>query len=180
MTPSDKLILIETRAMAGRVLEITDTVEFHRYVHGLFTQFGIGSGHLERLTGIEGRHIINRKRAVGGVLAERNGSAGYPEEFKPFIALYDGVKLNHDDHGSEDWQPWTEDWWLTECPARWSDHVLRQAHDNAARVPWIAALYLEHDQRLPDQVGFEYWTELVAEGKAQEDVRGWIIDGFAK
>lgn len=105
MTPADRMILIETRAMIDRVLGIGDTVEFHRYVHALYAQFGIDSGDLERLTGVDGQHIINRKRAAGAILADRAGSKGYPEEFRPFVALYDGVKLNRDDHGIEGWEP---------------------------------------------------------------------------
>lgn len=49
-----------------------------------------------------------------------------------------------------------------------------------SKMHWIVALYLEHDNRLPDAEGFATWLGLLADGHNEDTVRGWIINGFAK
>lgn len=51
-------------------------------------------------------------------------------------------------------------------------------YNEAAKMHWIVALYVEREGRVPDPDGFKVWLNLLAAGHAADTVREWIINGF--
>jgi hypothetical protein len=147
-------------AEAGRT--ITDPAALQRWM----SERGIGRSAMSAATGADYNAVQSKERAgVRGPQA--TGTDAYERLSQPLTP-------EHFPGDAANWNEWKPKDILIE---RLSAALEMMRHPDAH---WIVELYVEHDRRFPDTAGFNVWTGLLDDGEAPDDVRGWIISGFAR
>lgn len=116
--------------------------------------------------------IADRRGDVAKQLSEQIGRDISIDMIEPWMVAH-LLRLDMPINGFSDRSAWRE-----LRPDALIEVGARAVKNDVANMHWIAKLYIEIVDRVPDKEGFAAWIEALEKGHTQEEVRSWIVSGL--